>query len=313
MKKLIAIITTLSITLSLFIFPVSAKAATAVDITISVDEIRQIRVTPKEGFATKWRTSDRNIVMVSKTGKIKGIAEGKATVTATAGKSTLKFNIIVKKAEEPVLLPDAPEIVFLLLTYGAVKTNDISGLFIDNKGNIKEFSFKCENMLMYVSDEKFPDNIAIFDINIAMHNFEKIIENANSTKRKVELKEIERYYTTLKKIDENSRISFYDDVAYQKEGDFLFMFTDDEWGNANYYGIKKTLCGELEVILLKGRGDSKLDNTSQNAEKIYEWLIETIPFKMYRKGSTNGMYHEGYFEVDYDSWYKPNLNPTGSL
>ncbi|MCL2087308.1 MAG: Ig-like domain-containing protein [Oscillospiraceae bacterium] len=264
MKKITAIITTLSITLSLFIFPVSA---TDVDITISVDEIRQIRVTPKEGFTTKWRTSDRNVVIVSKTGKIKGIAEGKATITATAGKSTLKFNIIVKKAEEPVLLPDAPEIVFLLLTESVGISDGIDGLFIDNKGAIKEFSYRKEHSFYgygWGTD---------FFINIVLYGYDKIIESGKDTGQRVDRNTLVNYNNLLKKIDKNSRIMLYDDKKP------IYDMRPDVWyGYASYYGIRKTPT-ELEVILFKSRGNSKLDNADLNAEEICQWLIKTIPFE----------------------------------
>ncbi|MCL2086889.1 MAG: Ig-like domain-containing protein [Oscillospiraceae bacterium] len=272
MKKLISIITTLSITLSLFIFPVSA---TAVDITISVDEIRQIRVTPKEGFATKWRTSDRNVVIVSKTGKIKGIAYGKATVTATAGKSTLKFNIIVKKAEEPVLLPDAPEIVFLLLAEGL----DFSfrgrreGFFIDNKGIIKTFSYRKG---LFRDDETgfygYGHGVDYF-INFVLYEYDEIIESGKDTGQRVDKNTLEIYNNLLKVVDKNSRIMFYDDKKP------IYGMRPDAWyGYLSYYGIRKSST-ELEVILFKTRSDTKLDNTDPNAEEICQWLIKTIPFK----------------------------------
>jgi len=292
MKKITAIITTLSITLSLFIFPVSATAATAVDITISVNEIRQIRVTPKEGFATKWRTSDRNVVIVSKTGKIKGIAEGKAAVTATAGKSTLKFNIIVKKAEEPVLLPDAPEIVFLLISYPYVnhkeKKGTLKGLFIDNNGNINEFSLIVGEYNISDKNEKIMDFI--------IKNYEALIKAGENTGKSVTKSKLEEYYNMFKKVDKNRQI-----IHYPRNG------ADVEHGFAHYYGIGKRPSGELEIILFKGRGDIKYDNHDPFAEKISQWLIKTIPFKLYRNLIVNGVSNAGFFDVDYENWHESHL------
>ncbi|MCL2087506.1 MAG: Ig-like domain-containing protein [Oscillospiraceae bacterium] len=289
MKKITAIITTLSITLSLFIFPVSATAATAVDITISVNEIRQIRVTPKEGFATKWRTSDRNVVIVSKTGKIKGIAEGKATITATAGKSTLKFNIIVKKAEEPVLLPDAPEIVFLLLLESEriEPYVEFDGLFIDNKGAIKEFSYRKE---LFRDDETgfygYGYGVDFF-INFVLYEYDEIIGSGKDTGQRVDRNTLEIYNNLLKEVDKNSRIMFYDDrKEVWKHGGLV--------GYASYYGIRKTPT-EVEVILFKSRGNTKFDNTDPNAEEICQWLIKTIPFK-------KPFDYENWFDAYYKGW-----------
>ncbi|MCL2086359.1 MAG: Ig-like domain-containing protein, partial [Oscillospiraceae bacterium] len=268
---------------SLFIFPVSAKAATAVDITISVNEIRQIRVTPKESFSTKWRTSDRNIVMVSKTGKIKGIAEGKATVTATAGKSTLEFNIIVKKAEEPVLLPNAPEIVFILLCRVLNPQKSFNepdyvwwGLFIDNKGKIKEFTF---------ADEDYEPGFT-FMSNYLIKNYGKILESGNETEQTVDSDTLKNYYKKLLSIDKNTRVAIYNDK---------FVITnDEEIGYVDYYGLKKDSVGKVQVALLKGRGNIKLDNIDPNAEEISQWLITTISFEPYNNwGVDYENYHNG--------------------
>ena len=68
--------------------------------TIKVDEELKLEVTTSEDVT--WKSSDSKIATVDSNGKVKGIKEGTATITATVGEETLTCTVTVeaKKVEE---------------------------------------------------------------------------------------------------------------------------------------------------------------------------------------------------------------------
>ncbi len=73
-------------------------------LTIQKGEAFQLQANRSD---VKWKSSDKKVVTVSKTGKLKGIKNGTATITLSAGKkkTTLKVTVGTKVAEVNVVKP----------------------------------------------------------------------------------------------------------------------------------------------------------------------------------------------------------------
>ena len=215
----------------------------------------------------------------------------KTKETTTTPKTTTEKATTPTETTQEIEVNNMPEIVFILIFDSPYANGydeepaypyEAGGAFIDNHGNIKEFFF--ENDFIYpILPEKDPnENPGVYLGKCIIANYDIHIESSRDTGKKVDINELEKYYETLMNVDINSRISLFDDDT---ESDHI----DECKGYANYYGIRKNDDGELEIILLKGRGDWKYDNTDPLTEEISDWLIETIPFA--------GVH-------DYNNWHK---------
>lgn len=64
--------------------------------TLEVNQTTKLKIINKKG-TVKWRSSNKAVATVSKNGKVNAVGEGKAIITATVKKKTLKAEITVKK------------------------------------------------------------------------------------------------------------------------------------------------------------------------------------------------------------------------
>jgi hypothetical protein len=64
--------------------------------TICVSKTVKLKVTNSSSKVT-WKSSNKKIATVSKSGKVKGIKSGKVTITAKVGKKSVKCKVTVRK------------------------------------------------------------------------------------------------------------------------------------------------------------------------------------------------------------------------
>lgn len=81
----------------MLVLPVQAAKLNYTRITMTAGYTMKLKVTGTNK-KVKWSTSNARIATVSKTGKVKGIKPGKATVTAKVGKKKYRCAVTVKKA-----------------------------------------------------------------------------------------------------------------------------------------------------------------------------------------------------------------------
>jgi hypothetical protein len=97
MKKLLSIFLILSLLIS--VMPAAtAEAATKLNktkITIDSGDTYQLKLSGTSA-KVKWTSSDKKVATVSSKGIVKGVSEGKATITATANKKSYKATVTVK-------------------------------------------------------------------------------------------------------------------------------------------------------------------------------------------------------------------------
>lgn len=89
-------------------------------LTLAMDKTYQLKATTTPAYATNqkvtWKTSNKNIVAVSKTGKIKGIAPGTATITVITqdGNKKATCTVTVKRPKIQSLAVDNPQMELAL-------------------------------------------------------------------------------------------------------------------------------------------------------------------------------------------------------
>jgi len=117
-KGLVAMLVMLSMILT-FMPPLQAQAASKLNkskAVLEVDASLKLKISGSDSKAT-WETSNKKVVKVTKTGKVTGVAEGIATVTATVGKEKYTCKIAVIDSNEsagigtrtnPYVLKDDP-------------------------------------------------------------------------------------------------------------------------------------------------------------------------------------------------------------
>jgi len=75
---------------------------------VTLEAGRPLTISIKEGIkegekiAINWKSSNEKVATVDKEGNVTAIAEGKTTITATAGERTGKCEVTVEKKQEPV-------------------------------------------------------------------------------------------------------------------------------------------------------------------------------------------------------------------
>lgn len=110
MKKIITkLITTITIMAVAFtmVMPATTQAATKVklnrtNVTINVNQSYQLKV---KGTARKvtWKSSNRKVAVVSRSGKVTGKKSGKAVITAKVNKKSYKCRVTVKPNRKPTV------------------------------------------------------------------------------------------------------------------------------------------------------------------------------------------------------------------
>ncbi|MCL2053662.1 MAG: fibronectin type III domain-containing protein [Oscillospiraceae bacterium] len=280
-NKLISIVTALAISFSLVPFSAFAenqqKNLPAPAISVRATGETQITVQWK---AVEGAQSYTVYVKNPQTGKFREVREtDKLGVRFSNLKENTEYTFAVKAngvvggqrvqsgASVGSAVTGAGEILFILA--GIVpnpKYAVIEGFFVDSNGFIKEFALDMEDFPPVAGANQRDLNVVGNEI---AKNYDTFIKIGKDTSRKVNINELEKQYTALKSINIKSNIL----ITYDIE--------DDEKGFANYYGIRRSASGELEAILLKGRGDINYDNLDKNVEGICEWLVEEIPFTNY--------------------------------
>lgn len=96
MKKIISLIVTLVLCLSLFSSSAYAATLKLDKTSLTLNEGSSYRLSVNTTSAVKWTTSDKNIATVSSKGTVKAIKEGSATITATVSKKKLTCKVKVK-------------------------------------------------------------------------------------------------------------------------------------------------------------------------------------------------------------------------
>ena len=89
----------LVLSIFMLVLPVQAAKLNYTRITLTKGYTMKLKVTGTKK-KVKWSTSNARIATVSKTGKVKGINTGKATVTAKVGKKKYRCAVTVKKASQ---------------------------------------------------------------------------------------------------------------------------------------------------------------------------------------------------------------------
>ncbi|MCL2054819.1 MAG: hypothetical protein FWG90_10370 [Oscillospiraceae bacterium] len=183
-------------------------------------------------------------------------------ITAVEANEEITIQTTRELSEEEVRdLEEMPEIVFLLIQNSTFSGNTAEGLIIDNNGIIKEFS---------LSYDQFPpwSNVNLGGVvDKIITNYNKFIEYSEDTGRNIDKEELTKHWELLEGIEKKSNIIM---TKYSLDVDV---------GYAGYYGVRKNLTGELEVIPLKGRGNMLYDNTDPLTEEICDWLVKVISFE----------------------------------
>lgn len=101
MKKLLALLMVCLLAVVMLPVPAAAEASSKVAIsktkaTIWVGNYTTLKVNGTKD-EVKWKSSNTKIATVNKSGKVTGVAAGKATITATVNKKDYKCTITVKK------------------------------------------------------------------------------------------------------------------------------------------------------------------------------------------------------------------------
>lgn len=104
--KLITIITIMAVAFTL-VMPVATKAAAKVklnktNVTINVNQSYQLKVRGTTRKVT-WKSSNRKVAVVSRSGKVTGKKSGKAVITAKVNKKSYKCRITVKQNPKPAV------------------------------------------------------------------------------------------------------------------------------------------------------------------------------------------------------------------
>ncbi|MEG2522230.1 MAG: Ig-like domain-containing protein [Anaerovoracaceae bacterium] len=144
-KKLLSIILAVSLVLGIaFVSPNYASAASPkinkTKVTLDIGQKTKLKVENTKS-KPKWTTSNKKIVVVSKTGTIRAIKAGKATVYAKIGKSKYKSSITVRQAKGTRTNP------FNASTGAKIKTSDGTMYFkvTDIMKNAEAVSFMSAN------------------------------------------------------------------------------------------------------------------------------------------------------------------------
>ncbi len=97
-KKLLSLVFAVMFSLSAFLPMFEASAATVKlsrkNITVAVGQTYSLKISGATG-SVKWKTSNKNVATVSKSGVVKGIKRGSATVTATVGQKNYNCKVTV--------------------------------------------------------------------------------------------------------------------------------------------------------------------------------------------------------------------------
>lgn len=107
--RIICIILTTTLLLSIFVVPASAATTLKLNwksITIGLEETYSLKATTNSIESITWSSSDKTIVSVNKNGKITGNKTGKAIITATANGNSVECKVAVKKAPDKISVTD---------------------------------------------------------------------------------------------------------------------------------------------------------------------------------------------------------------
>ena len=103
-------------------------------LTMKIDDVAKLKVkgTKKK---VKWSSSDENVAVVSKKGKVLAVGAGLATITAKVGKKSLTCEVTVEGSEGPVdpiaggwEIPETPEVDEEIAAYVAAATASEVGI-----------------------------------------------------------------------------------------------------------------------------------------------------------------------------------------
>lgn len=147
LNKVLILLMVVLIALSPLLYGTSAKAnaknpyISPWTVSINVGAIQKLSMKGlAKGSEVKWSSNNKKIATVSKWGTVTGVAEGKATITATVGKKKYTRVVTVKSTISPrfpddgisasfIITPDDPEHIKLTITNNTKKTIGI-GYFV---------------------------------------------------------------------------------------------------------------------------------------------------------------------------------------
>ena len=162
--------------MTLFCINVNVSEAKTKKITLYVGETKLLKVKTGKGH-TKWNSSQRSIVKVSKRGKVTALKQGKVKITAQRGKVRRGFSIKVRNSYYKADFTKVAKVFIRNLTFGTEKeiTSDVSSfikslqtainrnrfyrkIYIGEKPNVGAHRYK---LLMYDHEGNEIINIAL--------------------------------------------------------------------------------------------------------------------------------------------------------